>query len=220
MTIYTLYIKTHRKTGLKYFGQTKQDPYSYPGSGVDWTNHINDYGRDIYTEILLQTSDKSERNYWGRYYSKLWKIVTAMDDYGNKIWANRIPETGGGCGTGLTGWANPQYGKAPWNKGLTKADDYRIAQYATTLTGKVGHPAWNKGISNGYTTSGSFKKGNIPWNKGIPTEQQTWYGKNHTEESKLLMRKPKEKTECPYCSKIGGISQMKRWHFNNCKDAK
>jgi hypothetical protein len=146
MTIYTLYIKTHRKTGLKYFGQTKQDPYSYPGSGVDWTNHINDYGRDIYTEILLQTSDKSERNYWGRYYSKLWKIVTAMDDYGNKIWANRIPETGGGCGTGLTGWANPQYGKAPWNKGLTKADDYRIAQYATTLTGKVGHPAWNKGI--------------------------------------------------------------------------
>lgn len=28
---------------------------------------------------------------------------------------------------------------------------------------------------------------------------------------------PKQKIECPHCEKIGGISQMKRWHFENCK---
>jgi hypothetical protein len=46
----------------------------------------------------METSDINERNYWGRYYSKLWRITTAVDDFGNRIWANRIPETGGGGG--------------------------------------------------------------------------------------------------------------------------
>jgi hypothetical protein len=94
--IYTLYVKTHNKSGLKYLGQTSQDPFTYSGSGVDWKIHLNEFGKDIHTEILLQTTNKEERNYWGRYYSALWHIVTAADDFGNKIWANRIPETGGG----------------------------------------------------------------------------------------------------------------------------
>ena len=96
MTIYTLYVKIHRKTGLKYLGQTSQDPFKYPGSGTDWKIHLKEFGNDIHTEILLQTTDKSERNQWGRYYSAIWHVVTAADDFGNKIWANRIPETGGG----------------------------------------------------------------------------------------------------------------------------
>ena len=28
---------------------------------------------------------------------------------------------------------------------------------------------------------------------------------------------PKPKIECPHCGKIGGNSQMKRWHFDQCK---
>lgn len=28
----------------------------------------------------------------------------------------------------------------------------------------------------------------------------------------------KEKIECPHCKKIGGINQMKRWHFDNCRN--
>lgn len=97
MTIYYLYIKTHKITGLKYLGQTsKQNPFAYYGSGVDWKHHLQIYGKDHYTEILLETTDKEKRNYWGRYYSKLWNITHSQDDFGNKIWANRIPETGGG----------------------------------------------------------------------------------------------------------------------------
>jgi hypothetical protein len=91
MTIYTLYVKTHRKTGLKYLGQTSQDPFKYPGSGTDWIPHLEKFGNDVHTEILLQTTDKSERNQLGRYYSTLWHVVTAADDFGDKIWANRIP---------------------------------------------------------------------------------------------------------------------------------
>jgi hypothetical protein len=96
MIIYTLYVKTHRKTGLKYLGQTSKDPFKYQGSGIDWKKHLREFGDDVNTEIIIQTTDIEERNYWGRYYSSRWNIVNAMDDYGYKIWANRIPETGGG----------------------------------------------------------------------------------------------------------------------------
>jgi len=33
-----------------------------------------------------------------------------------------------------------------------------------------------------------FKKGNVPWNKGLSKEQQPWFGRNHSEESKQKMR--------------------------------
>ena len=98
MTIYTLYVKTHKQTGLKYLGQTLKDPITYKGSGVVWNEHLKKFGDDIETEILFQTSDKDERNYWGRYYSALYKVTTAVDDFGDRIWANMIPETGGGGG--------------------------------------------------------------------------------------------------------------------------
>lgn len=103
MTIYYLYVKTHKVTGLKYLGQTSQDPFKYLGSGIDWVSHLKKFGNDVHTEILLKTTDKSERNQLGRYYSTLWHIVTAADNFGNKIWANKIPETGGGSGERMIG---------------------------------------------------------------------------------------------------------------------
>jgi hypothetical protein len=48
-----LYIKTHNKTGLKYFGKTiRKDPYSYLGSGTYWKKHLAKHGNDIHTEII------------------------------------------------------------------------------------------------------------------------------------------------------------------------
>ena len=48
-----LYVKTHKITGLKYFGKTtKTDPTSYKGSGIYWRKHIRKYGNSVDTEIL------------------------------------------------------------------------------------------------------------------------------------------------------------------------
>ena len=41
--------------------------------------------------------------------------------------------------------------------------------------------------------------------------------KPKSESAKQNMRKPKQKVTCPHCNLEGGISQMKRWHFENCK---
>lgn len=31
------------------------------------------------------------------------------------------------------------------------------------------------------------------------------------------IKRPSKKVKCPHCNKLGGISQMKRWHFDKCK---
>lgn len=40
----------------------------------------------------------------------------------------------------------------------------------------------------------------------------------HSEKTLEKMRKPKTKLTCPHCTRVGGDSQMKRWHFSNCKN--
>jgi len=99
MIIYTLYLKEHTITGLKYLGYTKNDITKYSGSGKYWLRHLKIHGSTHKTEILLQTTNKEEIKSMGRYYSNLWDVVNAKDEAGNKIWANlRIEEGDGGAG--------------------------------------------------------------------------------------------------------------------------
>lgn len=93
-----LYVKTHNKTGLKYLGKTqRKDPHKYPGSGKYWTRHLNKYGYDYTTEILLETNSKSELEKLGIYYSNLWNVVESQE------WANLKIEQGDG------GWDHINY---------------------------------------------------------------------------------------------------------------
>ena len=88
-----LYVKTHNKTGLKYLGKTKKDPYKYQGSGKYWRRHIKKHGYDVNTEIILVTDDIEILKENGIYYSNLWDIVDSPD------WANYRPENGDGGDT-------------------------------------------------------------------------------------------------------------------------
>ena len=58
--------------------------------------------------------------------------------------------------------------------------------------------------------------------ESIKGENNGMYGKTHSEEAKRKISeskkgKPQEKVTCPHCKKVGGITVMKRWHFDNCK---
>ena len=47
------------------------------------------------------------------------------------------------------------------------------------------------------------------------------FGKKHSDESKQLMsirQKNREQVTCPHCNKTADIANMKRWHFDKCKD--
>jgi hypothetical protein len=86
---YTLYLKTHNKTGLKYLGMTTQpDPKKYKGSGKHWQNHIQKHGYDVSTEILYETTVHSD------FKTHCQKISEELDVVRDRAYANLIPETG------------------------------------------------------------------------------------------------------------------------------
>lgn len=71
------------------------------------------------------------------------------------------------------------------------------------------NPAWNKGLTGvkGHPNSKKGTKGEVTHT----SEAKEKIGKAH--------RGRKHKTTiCPHCEKEGGITSMKRWHFDNCKN--
>lgn len=48
-------------------------------------------------------------------------------------------------------------------------------------------------------------------------QKESWSDPIRKEERSILMRKPKSKSQCPHCGKIGGSGIMTRWHFDNCR---
>lgn len=88
--MFFLYVKIHNKTGLKYLGQTIQDPYKYKGSGTIWKKHITEYGNDVSTYVIATVDTKKELAEIGLYYSKSWNVVESNE------WANMIYESGFG----------------------------------------------------------------------------------------------------------------------------
>lgn len=126
--MFYLYVKTHHKTGLKYLGQTSQNPYTYHGSGTYWRLHLQKYGYDYDTEVLHECQDKAELKEHGLYYSELWNIVESNE------WANLKAEEGdGGCmgEEARRKISEAGLGRIPWNKGKeiwTEEDRQRIRE--------------------------------------------------------------------------------------------
>lgn len=208
MTIYTLYIKTHKKTGLKYLGQTVKNPFIYKGSGVDWGNHLKQYGYDVHTDIVLQTTDWNELKNKGRYYSEYYHVLTAVDDFGNKIWANRIPETGGGDGSHSldTIW-------------IHRGNDKKMV--AHNIIDNYLTNGWTKGLPNSPT------QGKI-WIYNQVTNEYSLCN-NSELDFKLSRGWIKKKwapipvgtkritTTCCHCGKLSDQGNHNRWHGDNCK---
>ena len=116
-SMYYLYVKTHKVTGLKYLGQTSKDPFKYNGSGTRWTNHIKKYGNIVETDILFESVNRDDIKEKGKYYSNLWNIVK------DKKWANIVPEEGTGGDTSMS----PNFINSLKNRDLsyTKTKEFR-----------------------------------------------------------------------------------------------
>ncbi len=87
-----LYVKTHNKTGMRYFGKTvMKNPHLYKGSGTRWLRHLSVHGCDISTEIVGFFTDESECKAAAELFSESNNIVESP------LWANLISEAGVGC---------------------------------------------------------------------------------------------------------------------------
>jgi len=88
------------------------------------------------------------------------------------------------------------------------------AKQSATMTGRKLSPGHAEKVARSNRIRNLANKGKPAHNKGISGPMK---GVPKTEAHKANMRKPKSKLECPHCHKQGGSSQMKRWHFANCK---
>lgn len=90
-------------------------------------------------------------------------------------------------------------------KGKPKTEEHKRAYKLARLNGDKWEVSEKRKLQMSLEMKGS---GNPMW------------GKTHSSEArKVISDANKQKIECPYCGKSGGIAIMKRWHFENCKNA-
>lgn len=111
------------------------------------------------------------------------------------------PEVGKKIAESMKGENNPNYGKEPWNKGLTKEDDLRVAKISETEKKFYkDHDPWNKGLTkeeDPRVARQGAKGDNHPAKRDKLRERiskslkeyyrnhkHPWSGRHHTEEAK------------------------------------
>jgi hypothetical protein len=182
-----LYLKTHRVTGLKYLGKTKQDPYKYKGSGLRWNRHLAKHGNDVSTLILFESDNIQEIKTQGQYYSDLWNVVN------DQSFANLRPETGDGGDT-------------------SQCENYKIAVAKRDTSGAknsmFGRSAvvennlrwYNNGLDNIYIPKGTQPIGYV-------SGRLILYKKPHTQETKNKLSKYGVK---PCISPVGEVFESRK----------
>jgi hypothetical protein len=200
MIIYYLYIKTHKITGLKYLGQTKQDPFKYKGSGVYWKRHLKKHGNNHNTEILQKCYTKTALTTWGIYYSDLWSVIES------KKWANLREESG---------------------NGISSSDAKRLAKKLTsngTHHFQTNNPTKNPNNSTHQRTRERISNGthhfqtNNPTYQRISNETHNLLGSNnHIHQKTANGTNPFQLPwHCSDCGKSGkNIGMFTRWHSNS-----
>ena len=173
-----LYVKTHNKTGIKYFGKTINDPFKYNGSGVAWRKHLRENGNDVTTIIIASFLDKNKCKEYARKFSK------DNDIQNSSAWANLIPETLGGWGHGYCTIAEKMKIDPQFKEEMSKK--YSNAAKGHTRQCGAKNSSWGKiCITDGKNNKKIEKHSVIPegWRRGFtikykkPENNPSWFKK-------------------------------------------
>ncbi len=225
-----LYIATHNKTGLKYFGKTttyftQEDLQKYyHGSGTYWLNHLRVHGDDVTMKVYgIYNLDEVEE--MALKFSEENNIVES------KEYANLISENG------LDGWTkgmtHSQEAKEKMKIKAKNRDEFS----ENRIKGRISR---KEKLKNYKPTEMTKEKIAKSCKKYIKTEEHkknlsiSLTGHKVTEITKEKLseymtgrkrgkynmknkpRKVQEIVTCPHCNKEGKTSGMKRYHFDNC----
>ena len=152
-----LLIKTHSKTGAKYFCKTNRSNWQqYKGSGPYWLNHLKSYGEEHITEVYAEFKEECDE-----LVETALKFSEENDIVNSDLWKNLIPENGLGGGGWMKGLTYEEcFGKSKASlikEKLSKQNIHSIPLISSTLNDndfyfdkKIINPAKPRLIYVGY----------------------------------------------------------------------
>lgn len=136
-----LYVKTHNKTGFKYFGKTTRLScvHTYKGSGIHWRRHLKVHGDDYTTELLGIWQDADRLKKFAVKFCQDNNVVKSEQ------WANMVLEEG------LQGASNGE-------TNVSKREDVRAKMSASSAKNQLGNFGINHASFKGWyvTPLGKF----------------------------------------------------------------
>lgn len=243
-TIWVTYKITKEDTGEFYIGKTSLDRWDsgYMGSGVVIQKLVKKYGKDSFDRNILSYHIKEEEAYLceeqilgecmsdekclnispggigvgsGEQHPNYGKT---MSDHQKNLLSESLR------GRRKTKEAIQNYKKS-WTPERRKIQAALVSSRTGTMKGKKHKEASKKLISAavsgennpffGKSHSIEIRQKISEAKRGVPQSIESNQKRSMTQKGK-----PLEKIACPHCQKVGGISQMKRWHFDNCRKMK
>lgn len=191
-------------------GKTEHRSISYNKRNKFWKNYVKKHG--FKAEIIEQNLS------WKEAETKEVELILRYGrrDLGTGTLVNLT--NGGSGGDTMSGRKNPSLTKMnleskgkPGNKlkwfnkdGKNK----RVKEDKILEIEKLLKDGWKSGSVSHETP---WMKNRKPWNYNVTGYKVNRKNRNSKYEKRSLV-------SCPYCEKIGDISNMKRWHFDNCKN--
>jgi hypothetical protein len=205
-----LYVKRHTITGKCYFGKTIRDPLKYLGSGLHWSRHIKQHGKQhVETLWYKHFTDRTECVAEAIKFSEDNNIVKS------DLWLNMRIENGldGGGRDGSTHSAETKAKMAKSHFGKIQSKE-TIAKRAIQLRGRIlsaDHKVKIAIARQGLSLSSDTKR----------KISESLKGSVHSDEAKAKMSEANlAKRQCPHCGMLGGSANMSRYHFEKCKAAR
>jgi len=199
-----IYKTTNLLNGRYYYGMhsTNNLDDNYLGSGTYLRRSIKKYGKENFNREIIEFC-KTRREL----KSRETEIVT-LQEVANR---NCYNAARGGMG---------EHSKGP-KFGYTHSDEARKKMSIAKQNMTDDTKQKLREINLGKVLSDKHRKKMSIAHLGIKNH---FNGKFHSTETKDLIsknsigiKKPQKQVNCPHCNKVGGMSLMKRYHFDNCK---
>jgi len=208
---YSIYKVTNKINGNEYVGFTSTTPHTRfighlseakSNTNYKFHNALNKYGKDNFIiDTLYNSNDRDfALNIMEPYFIK------TLGTFRSKHGYNMTP--GGDAGPACVGKDNGMYSKNHTAESLLLMSANR------------------KGKCTGEDNPSKRPEFRKAQSVRVTGENNPMFGKHHSVESnknrgisvsKALKGVPKKKVACPQCGQIGGAGNMKRYHFDNCK---
>jgi hypothetical protein len=148
------------------------------------------------------------------------KMSESMTGAGNHMYGRKLSDERKSK-SALVGEQHPMFGKHHTEATKKKISDKNkgsagLVGEANGMFGKLHTNATKEKISQNNPWTGSAGKGIHPNNGRHLSEDQ----KTHLRKLFTGVKLSEETVSCPHCSKTGGISNMTRYHLDNCKGKK